>query len=142
MNNVCLIINTITNVFALPPILNSFIKGYRIGGTITLCSFIASLLMHISETKHHLQPFVLSEYSDILLNIDRFFMLLTFLYGWGLTSNLRNHPQFWLFLFKGYIGLVSFKVGELTDNLLLYTVSHTFWHYCIYDTLNKIILLQ
>lgn len=135
MNNLVLIVNTITNIPALFASYELYKKSRYVGVVLSLSSFTASCLMHITETKHNLIPFVLKEFSNTFLNTDRILTLLLSLYGLFLYGSNYDKVPFYPLLLRGSIGIVCLRLGELTSNLVLYTLLHTIWHYCSYSSL-------
>lgn len=147
---ICTYINTATNVIAFLPIYFYADIGDIIGALLCTFSLIASVLMHISETKHNLPGVLFKEYSNILLNIDRLFALILFCYG---IITFINNPDviYHYYMGKDFIELLIFPIvifstgaiasyiGENTDDLKLYTLLHTIWHICAYGTLAYVI---
>jgi hypothetical protein len=127
----CTYINTFTNVIALVPLWKYITKKDYIGSLICCSSFVASCLMHMSETKHNLPGIHFKEYSNILLNIDRFFAF--FLSGYAGSNFLKNPTLFPVITFG--IGIIASIIGETTNNLTKYTIFHTIWHLFSYGTL-------
>ena len=124
---------TASNVFSLIPIF-SFLRTGRYGGAlITGCASIASIFMHISETKHELPGLWLAKYSNYFLNIDRFFAGIAGMYGLFLfyTNSNKTTSQVALPL----VGSLTLFIGEHTTDLPLYTITHTIWHFIAYYSL-------
>ena len=141
MNAFTLALNTATNVFALFPVVNCWKQNQELGFVITLSSFSASCLMHLTETKHDLKPYFLANYSKTFLNLDRTLAACSFLYGIYCVRNM-NFTRLQPLLLEGTIGVLALRLGEWTKNLYLYDVLHTIWHYAAFDVLNKAILFS
>lgn len=124
------LINTFTNSFALAPIIGLYKNGYYKGSILVLSAALSSCLMHLSETKHNLGGPYFNQYSNLFLNIDRGFAILTFIYGIYLLSS-KTTINIYNFLVPA-IGLLSSFLGEQTPNLYKYTVLHSIWHFCAY----------
>lgn len=118
----------------------------------------ASFLYHLGETKHNLTgiyPF--NKYATALLNIDRFFAILSGAYC--CHAFITNYHQL-----NSIIGLIVFAfimlmiserdlllkfvnkkhlgnnmVKLLTVGYINYTISHCLWHFAAYNILVKII---
>jgi hypothetical protein len=141
INNITLVVNTVTNLFAIKPFLKALSNNNWMGATIITTSFTLSCLMHITETKHSLTPLILRSYSNTFLQFDRAFSFLTGLYGvWSFYKNyptIRN-PQ--IPVFELIVGYTCLRLGELvTNNLPLYTFLHTIWHLSAFDALSRVI---
>lgn len=139
MNNWVLAINTVTNAFFLNPLFAAYARERWLTCALIASSFFASCAMHISETKHHLNPHrTLLPYSTLFLNIDRFLGFLMFLNGLSLAYQIMSFKLICpglLFL----VGVGSCLVGELTQNWTVYTIAHTIWHYAASTSLQMII---
>lgn len=138
MNTFTLALNTATNAFAIPSIVNCWTRNRKVGFGITLTSFIASCLMHITETKHGLRPLFLAEYSNLFLNIDRLTSAFSFAYG-IYSIRAMNFYQIRPLFAEFLIGLIALRTGEYTENLILYNLLHTIWHYTAFHVLDKAI---
>jgi hypothetical protein len=134
---------TLTNLLAVPAIFKLWKCGRIFGSLLTATSFSASVLMHITETKHNLPGLCWSSYSNIFLNIDRVFAGLTGLYGCYLYFDKnKNLP------ISGYdttpvltllLGSLCLKLGEMTNNLYAYNLFHNIWHYCAFKSLEQVV---
>lgn len=104
---------------------------------------MASFIYHLSETKHNLPGIsILNNYSEFLLEIDRFFAVISGLY---VLTKLINHKQKCSFYIIGIIGFISLLYSEKdyfypTINEIEYLITHCIWHfaafYCLLETLN------
>lgn len=138
MNTFTLALNTATNVFGLFPVISCWKQDRKIGFVITLTSFIASCLMHITETKHELRPLFLAKYSNLFLNLDRLASAFSFSYGvWCMRK--MNYEQIHPLATQFLIGTLALKFGEHTKNLYFYNILHTIWHYAAFGVLNRVI---
>lgn len=95
----------------------------------------ASALMHISESKHGLDPGLFwSPWSNWLLNADRGVAVMVSFYGlWLWARNGRSMSTLGLAL----AGLCASALGELTDSLFWYGTLHTGWHVAVYTAMYR-----
>lgn len=105
----------------------------RIGAIVVLLVMVASTLMHLSETKHGLNPGSFwMPWSHVLLNVDRVCAVLAFLYflhmGWQCRNTYGLKEQIMLFAIAGAFNVM----GEQTTWLPLYVISHLLWHGLVY----------
>lgn len=119
-----------TNIFALDAIRQLYLHGRYYGVGLVSCAAISSVLMHITETKHGLTELCFPGYSQLFLNIDRFFGVLSALYGVYLFYCNPNKKKIQVVL--PIIGGICSVIGELTNNLVFYTCLHSIWHPCAY----------
>ena len=93
-------------------------------------SLFCSILMHISETKHGLNPLpkVLNKWSYTFLNADRTMAIIAICYFSKYLSRDLVHKL------KNYLALalLSSFIGEQTSNLWLYSIMHTIWHFVVF----------
>ena len=95
-------------------------------------AIISSIFMHLSESKHNLvAPTFFRKNSTLFLNFDRISAVTAILYFF--PKWLHAGP--WMDLFNLSIGLVFSAIGENTDNLWIYGITHTLWHYFAYVTM-------
>lgn len=139
MNDIVLCINTATNVFALLPAITAYRRQMYKTSLLLSTSFVASSLMHITETKHDLIPFFLKDWSSVFLNLDRGIALLVFLTSSFILVERANKLPYKTILAKGCIGLLCLGLGEITKSLPLYTALHTLWHYYAFTSVNDIL---
>lgn len=139
-DSLVLIVNTFTNIFALAPVFELYKKGYYGGSILLFSSFIASCLMHITETKHGLRPHYLKEYTNLFLNIDRVIALLVFFHFTRLALQQPINVLIPI-LVRFVIGGASSIIGEVTTDLYWYLALHTVWHYCAFTAVSCIVSL-
>ena len=106
-----------------------------------LFPMMASFVYHLAETKHNLPGIIyLNKYSLLLLNIDRFFAILSGLYV--LSNILKTPKQTINFYFIGIIGVICLLYSEKdyffpNINEIEYIITHSIWHfsafYCLYN---------
>lgn len=113
---------------------------------LLMCHF-ASILMHLSETKHGLIPTSgwLYRHSNFFLDLDRLFACanaLFFLWWWWLTlpassvtASITASDPVWLLL----VGTFCLWIGERTINRLLYAVLHVIWHICAFGSVDSVL---
>ena len=137
-NSLVLITNTFTNIFALVPVFELYKKRYYGGSALLLCSFTASCLMHITETKHGLRPHYLKEYSNLFSNIDRALSYIVFLYfaRLGVQQPIETLIPI---IIRFVIGGVFLRIGEPTTDLYWYLGLHTVWHYCAFTAVGCVV---
>lgn len=133
----CTYINTFTNVVAIIPVQRYISKKDYLGATLCSCSFVSSVLMHISEKKHGLPGVFFKEYSNVFLNVDRFFAVLLAFYGaYNFLQKTNKEKKLSIKPIIAFgIGSIASFIGEKTTNLILYTILHTVWHTLSYGTL-------
>ena len=128
-----------SNLFGTFPLYKAIQAGkhkeaYLIGGLM-----IASGLMHISETKHHLTPPIFQKYSGIFLNIDRgLSIIIPLLYRDRIIDRLPD------VLPLGAMGVICLLIGEIktddpTFNTIFYPGLHLIWHACVYSLIYKLL---
>lgn len=124
---------TSSNIFGILPIILLIKRQRYSGACIVTCAVISSFFMHATETKHKLPGLFLAKYSNIFLNMDRFFALMTGSYGLYLfwENPMKNIYQ----IILPMIGAISLGIGESTNNLTIYTITHTIWHILAYGSL-------
>mgnify|MGYP006898474687 CR=1 FL=1 len=130
MQTFTLVTITASNIFSIIPIRELYCQKRYYGMCLTTCASIASVFMHMTETKHNLKGLCLAKYSKIFLNIDRFLAYLTGFYGLYLFYN--NPTKTVSQVIVPLIGGCCAAIGERTENLPLYTTLHTTWHFCAY----------
>jgi len=132
----------LSNLIALFPLYRCWSR-FGLNSTptiIVLNTILASILMHLSETKHGLIPRAeLVSLSQLLLNIDRGMALTaTGWFGWYWWEQRRDSTPIILLL----IGLVGSAIGERTQNLFLYGLVHgVVWHGCAYIAMGMVVSL-
>lgn len=100
---------TISNIFGIIPLYTLFNLQRYYGFTLVLLAVIASCFMHISETKHHLPGLLFKTHSNLLLNVDRFFAVITATYGIYLFWT--NPSKTITMVIIPLIGLIANKLG-------------------------------
>ena len=103
--------------------------------SLVFCMILSSIAMHITETKHRLFPSNILSLSAICLNLDR---------GSAMISTLYFFPKWWKNTDPGITalfmwGIVASGIGELTDNVVLYCILHSFWHVSVYVTMSRLL---
>jgi len=132
------IINATTNLVALYPCYCFFKQGYYFGSCLTGCAMVASVFMHLSERKHNLVGLNIftPRISNLLLYVDIFTSIL--LMSYGCYVSWKNDTIYEV-LSYGIPFWTTLLLGELTNNLILYTGLHTIWHIGAFYTLSLII---
>jgi hypothetical protein len=86
--------------------------------------------MHATETKHKLPALFWPQHSNKFLTLDRIIAYITGFYGiylWYINP-CKTLSQIIVPIIGGLCGVI----GEHTENLLIYTITHTIWHFCGY----------
>ena len=123
---------TASNLLGIPALLKADFPYNVLVGSIML----GSTLMHISETKHNLEPPILKNYSYALLNVDRALALSAgAVFAWKFFQMEKN-VQLQVLIIGG-IGAICMLLGEIktedkTFNNVLYPLLHTIWHSSVY----------
>lgn len=117
-----------SNILGLPALAKS---SSVVGRCVTVFAMSASVWMHISETKHKLNPGndALTRCSSIFLNIDRLAAIIAAIYfshRWYIQG-CDMVPVVVM-----CIGTVCSFIGEQTNNLNVYVPLHIVWHACAY----------
>lgn len=101
---------------------------------------IASILMHLSETKHKLpgiEPY--NKYSWHFLQMDRLMAVVASAYCWNLFLNWNVAVPWHLLL----IGLVFMALSELVEiDYMWFALNHCLWHFFAYTTLFYMLVLR
>jgi hypothetical protein len=127
----------LTHIWLVYGVYETAAAGRWLHCLLVIAVVVASTLMHLSETKHHLQPAgpFLQRWSTTFLNIDRFFAVTVSLYflwqRWPVDFDGRD---FWI-IRLAVVGSAATVVSELVDGLA-YAALHTVWHVCIFTVLN------
>src|SRR5258708_22801849 len=138
-----MLVNILVAYSSLLPIL--YIKDMN---PIILVPMTASFVYHLSETKHNLPGIeFLRDYSSILLNIDRIFAVISFLYG--LVNLFKDPKRQYIFYIIGFIGIFSLlysekdyilgssvQIGPITHTEFL--ISHSILHLCAFWCLSQL----
>ena len=110
-------------------------------------SNVASIFMHLSETKHGLIPDTLwlQTHSSTLLNLDRIAAHITALYflrWWWLTLSVSCRIQTMDPIAIICFGGLCLWIGERTMDQLLYFVLHLIWHVCAFASIDVVLQRQ
>lgn len=144
------IIVALSNIVGFYYIINYDLNNFKkIAIIMPLC---ASIIYHLSETKHNLPGiFPLNKHSNILLNIDRFFAIISFIIALCNIIKLSplNKKKYLIF---GIIGLLCLSISErdiiyknlniysnFTVNIYEFLFFHSIWHFIAFTLLAKII---
>jgi hypothetical protein len=139
----CNIINTLTNIEGLYIV---FFLNLPFGLKMAvLITTVSSMLMHISETKHHLpgiSPF--NEYSNHFLDLDRITSKLALLYGLYLcyyNSHKINIIWIIIMLFGCICLFLSEQIYNLDtwDHTFKFIVLHSIWHIIAFKIMSVVL---
>jgi|SRR6478609_630849 len=124
-----------TNIYGILPFI--FANGI-FEKSLVVATVVSSVAMHLSETKHTLMPSpVLDSWSNIFLNMDRGCAILSMIY---LFPRWCKHGDFQqVFILSA--GLLASGLGEMTGNVILYSILHTIWHMAAYLTMTALFAL-
>lgn len=132
-----------SNLLGLLPLTRAYYKSSIIDVVLIPIVMGFSFLMHISETKHRLNPYFLKNFSQLLLNMDR---IMSYTCGSYYTYRFilldRSNQEIILPVFL--LGAVCSRIGEmkfdsLVFNYFYYPILHSIWHFSIYFSLNYIV---
>lgn len=106
---------------------------------------LASCFMHLSETKHGLEPLAPFRAADssLFLNLDRLVAVVaamwfgTLLFGEVKAGNMTD-DKFVSMLIVGLLGFMCMLVGELLSNQTLYMLLHLVWHASVYSIMYQL----
>lgn len=127
-----------TNILGLYPVSKVLMKrdATLFETAIVVTTVLASVLMHLSETKHRLDPGpLLRPYSRLLLNVDRWAAIIASGYYLVIWLDRGTYDVLFVFLFGS---LCSF-MGEQTNNKWAYGILHSIWHLAAYIVLYSLI---
>ena len=132
-----------SNLIAIP--LAEYLKpGQRI---IIYLPMFASYIYHLSETKHGLPGISpLNQYTNVLLNIDRFFAIKSVLY---VMRTIYYKPRIIdkAFVLAGLLGTISLMYSERDVYTTMevgneFIVYHCIWHVCAYYILTRCVYIN
>ena len=110
--------------------------GFDLTTFLVSCIVLSSSMMHMSETKHGIEPGVTwRRWSMVLLNVDRGVAYVSVAYfGWMTLRN--NDPVLAMTLVGVFLfGVIFMLLGESTTNVRIYTLLHLVWHIVMYSCL-------
>lgn len=124
-----------SNIFGLPAVILAYHRQHVGNALVIVAAIFASVMMHLSETKHSLEPMPpLKTRSLLFLNVDRTVAMLTFLWflpQWSFMLHGVQTPLIWL-----ASGTIAMALGELCLHPLPYLALHLFWHFAVYRVLS------
>jgi predicted membrane channel-forming protein YqfA (hemolysin III family) len=129
-----------SNLLGLPVVFKT--QGYDrlVVLTVMGCSF----LMHLTETKHQLDPIYGRRYSYMFLCLDR---VMSYLVGsyclYRFYQRYSDIPHPGTIIMTGLVGVGVLKLGEIKTqvplfNYIIYPCLHTIWHGCVYYVLYRV----
>jgi hypothetical protein len=127
-----------TNLYGLRAIKTGIQKRYWKESIMLGCAMYASIIYHLSETKHNMNSLILTNNTSVTLNIDRLFAFCSMAL---ILFNLKNKLNKKM-LIIGTIGLISMMISESQHVITLpmfiekplYLVTHSIWHICAFHT--------
>lgn len=127
---------TLSNLAGLLPIYAALKKEDLFGLIIMTVTVMASIMMHLSETKHSLPGLLFVSHSDLFLNIDRITAILASLYGVYLF--FKNQKVSVLMLTS--TGLIFMFISEnMCKSKYSFAFFHSIWHILAYISLYLLI---
>lgn len=134
-NDLCLLINTATNIFCLLPIKELYQQRSYLGMSLFIITLFNSIMMHLGERKHGLIPFI--EYftphnSELWLNLDKITAVMAFIYCYYIW-HINIYPSRNTILTLAITGMLCLRLGEITHDLTIYTMLHTLWHFSAFS---------
>lgn len=126
---------TVTNLYGLRAINLAFKQNQFLEASVLSCACIASIVYHLSETKHGMNSLCLKNKTNITLNIDRFFALMSVaVFGLKYYNMIQNNDQ--QIIKYGVIGLTTLILSESQHIISLprriekslYLITHPIWH--------------
>ena len=117
-------------LFVIPAIIQVHAIGELYYTLLIHTMILASMLMHISETKHGLLPHsTFVPFSNLFLNFDRAMAIVTAL---SFLPLVFIHPHPWSVIATFGIGGILSFIGEQTMVVAIYVPCHLVWHACAY----------
>lgn len=128
---------TLSNLYSLRAIYAGFKQKKYLAVTVLSCTTLASIIYHLSETKHGINSAWLKDYSALTLNIDRFFALCS---TGLLLRQYKNKMKTKNVIFYGSLGLLAMMLSECQHVISLplpleknlYLITHPIWHICAF----------
>jgi hypothetical protein len=109
--------------------------------SVMIIAAIASILMHLSETKHHLPGiFPFNKFSWFFLQLDRCTAYFSAIYFLRLLISLEGIiVSFHQMVALAVMGLISLFVSERIDQgPYVFMISHGIWHVCAFMLMLKV----
>ena len=126
-----------SNLLMLKPLRYAHYQDDKLSALVILFTAIASYAMHISETKHSIDPGpFITPWSYILLNVDRVMALISAAY-FAQKWIMLGYPSYPARLMVA--GAICSFLGEKTMNVPLYTLLHLIWHYTAYASMAEVL---
>lgn len=126
---------------AVPTIVRTLLLQRYRSSIVALCVMLATVLMHLSETKHGFRPLTpwLGRWSRGFLNLDRAAAFLGFFYGlwrlWPVDMYLDDNKALIVRLL--FAALFS-AMGEQTSEIPPYGVCHFVWHAIVFHAMYQV----
>jgi hypothetical protein len=128
-----------TNLFGIIPICIALENENYICAVIAFCAMFASIIYHMSETRHGLPGIFLKKHSEKLLLIDRIFAVIAMIYGLYLLYMNKN-IYLPVIILKIIIAISAGCLSEIFGkDPVLYTMFHSIWHCIVFLILGDII---
>src|SRR5207253_7669283 len=108
-----------SNVFGVPAVVAALSRNHYGNAFVVVGAMVASFLMHLSETKHSLDPGqLLAPLSRSFLNFDRAYTVAAIF--WFLPQWASSDHGWWPSLLILAVGWAALRLGELTSHLATY----------------------
>jgi len=127
---------TATNLYSLRAIISAHNNTYYLECGSLTCAGLASIIYHLSETKHGMNSVCLKKYSNITLKFDRFFAVFSMcIFLWKYKQRINKQ-----IIYIGSVGLIALGLSEsqhiislpLRVEKILYLITHPIWHICAF----------
>jgi len=136
------ILLSISNLFALKPLITLYHQGNKLGFYLVLGSTFSSMAYHLIEHHKHGMPgiewFSSIQSHHAFINVDRIFACLSIIYFWPKFDYTNIQ-----ILMPAVVGLVSMTFSEMIykqkEEQLEYILYHLVWHFLAYYTLYQMI---
>lgn len=135
------LIVTLSNIFGIYPIVAAIQTQSTWLIALMIGTVLASVMMHVTETKHGLPGIMWQKYSSIFLNIDRLTAILSTVYSVYKLYVKWQVVETSVVIF-GCIGVLSMFVSEnVVKSQFWFMITHSIWHWIAYCVLARLIVM-
>lgn len=128
-----------SHVVAVPALVKTLSRQRYLHAVVVSAVILASICMHLSETKHGLVPSHLwRPWSRIALNLDRLCASSSAIYFMWLRWPMQVPRDTELFA-VALLGMMCSYLGEQTHDVPTYVVYHLIWHGCAFYLLYSVL---
>jgi len=137
------IIVTSSNICGMIPLMISFQKGNMFEVVLIGVTILASVLMHLSETKHKLPGLYFQTYCNEFLWFDRIMAVLSSLYIFYNLVNFHASLLTSWFVTKVIIGLsFNFLSERVFTGPIIFMILHSGWHCLAFSIFADVITME